>query len=554
MKKYLFYICATILIFFFFPAIISIAAETGYLNNIFFEQLPGKERVVLNVSIQPVITVESTTNNNLIFKLENIVVPENLRHSFGKNELNNVSNVVPAQQSFEGKEWTYLTVNIKNAVPYVVRQEGKNIYIDFNISDLPEKKIFASKIASSGKKLKIKKETVTGNTDKYVSLDFQDADIKSVLRLMAEYGNMSIVSGDDVRGNVTLNMKNVPWSQALDTILDVKGLAKKKNGGVISVMTLERMKKEEADKTKAEDLYKERELKLMVEKGLLKQILIEAKIVEATESFVRNIGINWGFGVNQSVSGGDYGLGISAGSNASSTNINAARQNYPSQITQGFTTSTGTPLQMAAVNFPASAAAVGTPAIGVVFGGASAFLEVQLAALESNATGKVLSAPKVLTMEGVKATIKQGSEIPYTTPASGTSPATISFKEALLKLEVTPKITDEGKISMEIKANHDEPDYITMAKVSGSTNPPINKSEIDSKVVVQNGDTIVIGGILKSSNSTSVSGLPWLQKIPVLGWLFKTENTSRDKKQLLIFITPKILQNAELAGSIEKNN
>ena len=158
-------------------------------------------------------------------------------------------------------------------------------------------------------------------------------------------------------------------------------------------------------------------------------------------------------------------------------------------------------------------------------------------------------------MEGVKATIKQGSEIPYVTPASGTSPATISFKEALLKLEVTPKITDDGKISMEIKANNDQPDYTNYAnKVTGVDNPIIKKSEIDSKVVVQNGDTIVIGGIIKNSESKDVNGLPWLQKIPVLGWLFKTENTTKDKTQLLIFITPKILQGADFVGTLGRNN
>jgi type IV pilus assembly protein PilQ len=372
---------------------------------------------------------------------------------------------------------------------------------------------------------------------------------------MAEYGNMSIVSGDDVKGNVTLTMRNVPWEQALDTILDVNGLAKKKMGNVISIMTLDKKKKDESDKAKAEedqrraeDQRKDRELKLMVEKGLLKQILIEAKIVEATENFTRNLGVQWGIGTNQGVSGGRYGLGISAGSSNSISRQYS--QTYPSQIP--WYTTDGTQLAMGAVNFPSLATTAVSPALGVVFGGANAFLEVQLAALEETSTGKIISAPKIVTMEGVKATIKQGSEIPYVTPASGTSPATISFKEALLKLEVTPKITDEGKISMEIKANNDQPDYVNM--IVGTTNPPIKKSEIDSKVVVQNGDTVVIGGIVKTNDNKTVSGLPWLQKIPVLGWLFKTENIDKEKTQLLIFITPKILQGTDFVGTLGRNN
>ena len=559
MKKYLSNIFIAIIIFFWMlvciPAVVAednvavsgsaeaVATGTGYLENVKVEKLPGKERISLIVSQQPIVSVESQTDGSLLVKLADMFVPESLRRAFGEKELNNISRVTPVQKSIDGRQWTYLTINLKEAVPCAIKQEGKSIYIDFNVSGLPEKKTTASAAAND----KIPAATTNGTAKRY-TFDFQDADIKSVLRLMAEYGNISIVSGDDVKGNITLTMKNVPWEQALDTILEVNGLAKRQMGDVISVMTLEKKKKDESDKAKAEedqqktdDQRKAREQKLSAEKGLLKQILIEAKIVEATDDFVRNLGVQWGVGVNQNVSGGDYGLGVSAGSSTSTTSKQYS-QNYPSQITSGFSTAT----QMAAVNFPAVAS--GTPTLGIVFGGAAAFLEVQLAALESNSTGKVISAPKIVTMEGIKATIKQGSEVPYTTPASGTSPATVSFKEALLKLEVKPTITAEGKISMEIKANNDEPDYANM--VQG--NPPIKKSEIDSTVVVQNGDTVVIGGILKNTNSNAVSGLPWLQKIPVLGWLFKTDNTTRKKTQLLIFITPKILQGSGFSESAEK--
>jgi type IV pilus assembly protein PilQ len=142
-------------------------------------------------------------------------------------------------------------------------------------------------------------------------------------------------------------------------------------------------------------------------------------------------------------------------------------------------------------------------------------------------------------MDNVKATIKQGDEVPYVTPASGTSPATITFKEAVLKLEVKPKITEEGKISMEIKATNDTPDYARALTLQG--NPPIRKNEVESTVVIPNGSTVVIGGIVKTQDDKSVSGLPWLQKIPVLGWLFKTESIQKQKRQLFIFVTPKII-------------
>ena len=554
----------------------AVVANAGNLENVLFAKLSGKERIHLVVSQQPVIDVKSKINGSYLIKLENMLVPENLCRPLGEGELNNIISVTPSQQLIKGKQWVYLTIDIKKIVPYAIRQEGQNLLIDFNVSSLVEKKISNSPKITAKKKVvakvraetaknrddvtkneagevtPVKKETLKRYTDQIISLDFQEADIKSVLRLMAEYGNVSIVSSDDVKGTVTLSMKNVPWKQALDTILDVNSLTKRQTDNIITVTTLERKKKDEADRVKAaddqnkaDDERKAREQKMLAEKGLLKQVLIEAKIVEATEDFVRTIGVQWGFGNQQKVNGGTYGLGLVGGSNTQGTSgtLNQYSQAYPSQI--GVTNSTGTSLSMAAVNFPA---AVTSPAIGLVFGGATGFLETQLAALETNSTGKIISAPKVVTMEGIKAIIKQGAEVPYTTPASGTSPATVSFKEALLSLEVTPKITDEGKISMEIKASNDSPDY--QNEVQG--NPPIKKSEVESKVVISDGDTVVIGGIMATQEDKSVSGWPWLQKIPVLGWLFKTENTDTHKKQLLIFVTPRILKGDSFGESAEK--
>ncbi|HPV71174.1 MAG TPA: secretin and TonB N-terminal domain-containing protein, partial [Smithellaceae bacterium] len=375
------------------------------------------------------------------------------------------------------------------------------------------------------------------------------ADIKSVLRLMAEYGNISIISGDDVKGNITLTLKSVPWDQALDSILNIKGLTKKQSDDVIIVMTLAKKKQDEADRQaafeaqqKADEERKAREQKSDIEKGKLRQIMIEAKIVEASEDFVRNLGVQWGVGNNQST--GAYELGISAGTNP----FRNARQNiykYPNNIAgidgaadvlkEPFS-STVYPLTMAAVNMPTS---VVGPTLGLVFGGAHGFIETQLQALESTTQGKIISAPKVVTMDDVKAMIKQGEEVPYVTPSTPNSPATVAFKDAVLRLEVKPKITDDNRISMEIKATNDRPDY-TKVTVD-QPNPAIVKNEVESKVVVKDGDTVVIGGVSKNDENKTIAGVPWFYKIPVLGWLFKTENITKQKRQLLIFITPKIL-------------
>jgi type IV pilus assembly protein PilQ len=535
--------------------------KVGYLENVLFEKLPGKERINLVVSQQPVMNVSTQTDGSLLIKLENMFAPDNLRGSLGDGELVNVVRVQPRQQLFDGKQFIYLTVYLKENVPYAIRQEGKNIFIDFYISRLGEKKPVDSLVAQGkNKKAAAKKKDVEKisnkakpakkiisqrNTDRLITLDFQDADIKTVLRLMAEYGNVSIISGDDVKGKVTLTIKNTPWEQALDSILDINGLAKKQMGDVISVMTLERKKKDEGDKVKAEEEQRKAEDQRKVreaEKGKLRQILIEAKIVEASESFVRKLGIQWGFGNSQSV--GSYGLGLSGGSNPSSVTTNPKAFQYPPEITGPL----GTSLTMAAVNFAAGAV---SPTLGLVFGNARGFIETQLSAMESNQTGKIISSPKVVTMDGVKAIIKQGEEVPYITPGTSTSPPTVTFKEAVLKLEVRPQITEEGKISMEIKATNDTPDYATGKTLPGG-NPPIRKNEVESKIVVQDGDTLVIGGVSRTQVDETTAGIPWFYKIPVLGWLFKTEDISKQKLQLLIFITPKIIGEAGLSEESER--
>jgi type IV pilus assembly protein PilQ len=206
---------------------------------------------------------------------------------------------------------------------------------------------------------------------------------------------------------------------------------------------------------------------------------------------------------------------------------------YPTDIP--FRNTDGSIIQSAALNYPS---AVASPTFGLIIGGANAVIEAQIQALETNNTGKIISSPKITTMDNVKATIKQGQEIPYITIDKDGN-RSITFKEAVLKLEVKPKITPDGTISMEIKATNDAADYAQGALLGG--NPPINKNEIESKIVVQDGDTIVIGGILKTSDQRNESGVPWFMKIPILGWLFKTEGVTKQRKQLMVFITPKII-------------
>jgi type IV pilus assembly protein PilQ len=190
-----------------------------------------------------------------------------------------------------------------------------------------------------------------------------------------------------------------------------------------------------------------------------------------------------------------------------------------------------------AVNFPATIAA---PSIGLVLGSASSVITAQLAALETTSEGKLISTPRVIVMEGEKAIIKQGEEIPVVTPASATNPASTTYKPAELKLEVTPKITEDGRISMTISASNNRAEKDQKDPTTG--NMPVATNAIDSKVVVKDGDTIVIGGIIRSEDTISDSGIPWISKIPILGWLFNTDTINKTKRELLIFVTPKIFK------------
>jgi len=534
--------------------------DFGYLENITFEKIKGKERLTIVVSKQSGVTIEALAGNAVVVKMANMFVPEELKRPLGEGKLSNVINAVPSQKTTAGQNWALITIALRERVPYSVSQAGQNVLIDFNTGSIEGKRPVADQKTPETPTKITKKEmkpaegqTVEKGTvaAKYggrkISLDFQDAPIRAVLRLLAEEGGITIVSGDDVKGNMTVHMKKVPWDQALDTILDVHGLAKKQMGDVISVVTYERMKKDEADRKsgeedrlKAEILAKRADQERLEEKGKLRQISIEAKIIEATDEFVRNLGVTWG-GVSYNRAG-SYSSALTAGTNTSQ--LNTATWGYPSAIP--FTNTDGSIIRSAAVNMPS---ALASPTFGLILGGSSAVLEAQLQALETTSQGKIISSPKVTTMDNVKATIKQGEEVPYITIDKDGN-RSITFKEAVLRLDVKPKITPDDTISMEIKATNDFADYTKAATLSG--NPPINKSEVESKIVVQDGDTIVIGGILKTSDQTGTAGVPWLSKIPVLGWLFKTESVTKTRKQLMVFITPKIIKSDAVGEKSEK--
>lgn len=505
------------------------------LEGITYERMTGKERISFLLSKVSGFDISRESENSILVKLADTYVSEKLRNKQGQGLLDNVQYVLPDQKTVNGTKWAYVQIYLGQMVPYRIREDINGYIVDFDVSTLPEKAIKTTaklsqgdKSASTMKTYELISKEVTaeeaetakaGETKKYTGnkialLSFQNAQIKSVLRSISEYSGYNIVSGPDVTGTVTIHMKDVPWDQALDTILEINSLGKKQFGDVITVLPIEKLKKAEQE-----------QLKKDASQGKLKQISIEAKIVEVSTNAARKLGINWGAGYQTTWNNRDIGVLFGSSESGNLTSL-------PGGV--GLTNSN------VAVNFPGTTGAdIITPGLGLILGGSSWILDAQLSALETSGEGKIISSPKVTTLDNVKATIKQGEEIPYAT-VDNQGNRSISFKDAVLQLDVKPTITVDGKISMEVKATND---YADWNKTNTSNeNPPIITSNVESTIVVQDGDTLVVGGIFKTTQAEATTGVPVLSKIPLLGWLFKYKTFTQEKRELLIFITPRIIK------------
>jgi type IV pilus assembly protein PilQ len=426
-------------------------------------------------------------------------------------------------------------------------------------------------------------------TGRRITLDFHDIEIRNLLRLIAEVSKKNVVVADDVTGKVTVSLRNVPWDQALDIVLKAKGLDKEEMGNVIRVAKVEQIAKEaqaRADAAKAgapliplkvrlipvnfatagdvqkqvKDVLSDRGSVTIDERtnviivkdtqealaraeGLVRnldtetpQVLIESRIVEAASNFQQALGVQWGGNATFSNATGNP-LGVVF------PNIASAAGGTDQTGTQGTSTRPNY-----AVNLPAPVGQGSGGAIGFTFGTASgAFnLNLRLTALENSGVVKTISAPKIATIDNKEATIGQGISIPFSqVSASGVN---TTFIEAKLELKVTPHVTADGSILMKIKATNNQPN----PQLTGANGQPsISKREAETSVMVKDGDTTVIGGIYTRQTASRRSEVPFFGKIPVLGFFFRNTSEQDDHTELLIFITPRILnrQPAVAAGS-----
>ncbi|ENA33124.1 MULTISPECIES: type IV pilus secretin PilQ [unclassified Pseudomonas] len=407
-------------------------------------------------------------------------------------------------------------------------------------------------------------------TGEKLSLNFQDIDVRSVLQLIADFTGLNLVASDTVQGNITLRLQNVPWDQALDLVLKTKGLDKRQIGNVLLIAPADEIAARERQElesqkqiqelaplrreliqvnyakaadmaklfqsvTKADAGQSERgsitvddrtnsiiayqtqdrldELRRIVSQLDIpvRQVMIEARIVEANVNYNKQLGVNW--------SGSRSGNG-----------------NFTISGGAGSTTGTSSPF----VDLGVGSA---TSGIGIGFLTGSTTLDLQLSAMEATGNGEIVSQPKVVTSDKETAKILRGTEIPYQ-EASSSGATSTSFKEAALSLEVTPQITPDNRIIMEVKVNKDAPDYQNRLD-NGA--PPISKNEVNAKVLVADGETIVIGGVFSNTQSKSTSKVPLLGDVPYVGRLFRRDSVTDEKVELLVFLTPRIMNNQAIA-------
>ncbi len=427
-----------------------------------------------------------------------------------------------------------------------------------------------------------------------IDLDLKDADIHNILRLLAEVGHVNIVTGDDVNGNVTIRMRNVPWDEALDVVLQAKGLGMQRAGNLIRVAPLSQLNKErelrlaqlkqELDlapletrlipvsyahavelQARAKDLLSPRGTLAVDERtnviiardiaGNLNhveelvrsldtqtpQVLIEARIVEATSNYNRDLGIQWGGSTSFSAATGNAtGLAFPSAISLSGGNYD---NNSPTAGLSPFTRTVTTP--NFAVNLPAAVGTDSGGALGLSLGSIdNAFnLALRLSALESSGLVRIVSNPRILTLDNHDARINQGTLIPYSqVSAQGVQ---TSFQEAKLQLLVKPHVTADGSVSMHVKVNRDEPDFNQTA-ANGA--PTILKREAETELLVMDGHTAVIGGIFTRNTGRNLDQVPFFGDIPIIGILFQRRRANDQRGELVIFITPRIVNRADALG------
>ncbi len=537
-------------------------AQRANIKNIDFSRGPaGEGRVIVTLS-DPAIPVNVEQKaNRIIVDFLGASLPKALERRL---DVVDFATPVTLIDSFRHERGVRLIVENTGKFEHLAYQSDERFTLEVK-PVTPEKEALA----------RLKEPEYTGER---LSLNFQDIEVRAVLQLIADFTGLNLVTSDSVRGNVTLRLKNVPWDQALDIILRTKGLAMRKAGNVILVAPSEeiaaREKQELESLQKAKELaplftdliqvnyakaadiailLKAEENSLLSERGSVtvdertnallvrdtaekleeirrlvgkldipvRQVLIESRIVVASDNFSRDLGVRTGFSTVEEFTSNTTGF-TSGSLTAADTMVSSA----PPPITMPALDN------RLNVNLPVTSPA-GQIAFAVL--GSDFLVDLELSAMQAEGEGEIISSPRVITANQSEAVIEQGTEIPYQQAASSGATA-VAFKKAVLSLRVTPQITPDDRIIMDLQVNKDNvgKEFLGI--------PSIDTREVKTQVLVDNGETVVLGGIYEQTRTRNVNKVPLLGDLPFLGALFRNTSKLDDKRELLIFVTPKILK------------
>ncbi|MET3134021.1 type IV pilus assembly protein PilQ [Oxalobacteraceae bacterium GrIS 1.11] len=484
--------------------------------------------------------------------------------------------------------------------------QGENVRMTIEAKGLWEQTVYQSdtQLVIDVKPIKEEPNKLTQGTQGYrgekLTFNFQNVEVRAALQAIADISGLNIITSDSVSGNLTLRLKEVPWDQALDVVLQAKGLDMRKNGSVLwiapkeELLTKEKLELEQrAQIADLEPLRSEifqlnyqkadafrtvfgldasgngggegknrvlskrgsaiieprtnqlfvtdiasklDDIRKLIQKTDIasKQVLIEARIVEASDTFERSLGAKLGFADMRTIRGGDSGYQVGSTNNrvAIGGNITGVGE-VTGQISQTASSYNNTQF----VNLPSpgiNGSAPGNLAVSLFSAAANRFLNLELSALEADGKGKIISSPRVVTADKVVALIEQGVELPYQV-ATSSGATSITFKKANLRLEVTPQITPDGNVVLEVDVNKDSVGQATTAGFA------IDTKHVKTQVMVENGGTVVLGGIYQQAETNNMTKVPLLGDLPVLGYLFRSNDRTNNKTELLVFITPKIV-------------
>ncbi len=544
----------------------------------------GAGRVVVELPNNQVGVDIKQQGQNLVIEFAKTTLPERMRRRYDTTDFGTPVQGMSASQ-------------VGDRVRLVVEPRGTwehSAYQSDNqfVLEVRKQKVDANKLSPG-----------PGYSGEKLSLNFQNIEVRALLQVIADFTNFNVVTSDTVTGNVTLRLKDVPWDQALDIIMQAKGLGVRKSGNVLwiapkdeinakekmdleakaQVATLEPLRTQafQLNYVKAEEIAKgltgtqssgggsgggSTTTKILSARGSVlfetrtnqlfvndipskleeiqqliakvdipvRQVMIEARIVEADDKFGRSLGAKLGAADLRGLQGGVPGYNIGGNTQVA---VTGTYQGVGEQTKQATLTSQSYVPNTYFVNLPAvdqngfSAASVALSLFGA---GSNRFLNLELSALEADGRGRIVSSPRVITADQVKALIEQGTELPYLT-ASSSGATSIAFRKANLKLEVTPQITPEGGIILDVDVNKDSVGIQTSAGYA------IDTKHVQTQVLVENGGTVVIGGIFVQTDRLDEQKVPFLGDIPYVGALFKNSAKTSNKSELLIFLTPKVV-------------